>query len=252
MAKLSKELSVGTLHPRETLFLSGTLAGVGAEIVLPCDGSASVCVDVRGTFNLSFVVEASVDGTNWTAIPMRPLNQASTAYVVTIGNATNGIWAGSLYGFRFVRARCTVYTSGAAICMLSANAAPLDQSLSGTVTNQLGTAVGAAAAAVTLTIATPGVGLRHYLTYIAVQRVNGTAAALTAAAGPVNVTSTNIPGAMIIPFANDALPAGAIDRWREDFAYPLAASAQNTATTIVCPATPGVIWRVTAGYYVAP
>jgi hypothetical protein len=40
--------------------------------------------------------------------------------------------------------------------------------------------------------------------------------------------------------------------WREDFAYPVSTVAQNTATTIVCPATVGVIWRITAGYYVAP
>lgn len=38
----------------------------------------------------------------------------------------------------------------------------------------------------------------------------------------------------------------------EDFNLPIATSAQATATTIVCPATPNVIWRVTAGYYVAP
>lgn len=55
-----------------------------------------------------------------------------------------------------------------------------------------------------------------------------------------------------MPWAGFAAAQGSIDRWREDFAYPIAASAQNAATTIVCPATTNVIWRVTAGYYVAP
>lgn len=73
-----------------------------------------------------------------------------------------------------------------------------------------------------------------------------------AAAGPVNITTTNIPGAMIIPFANDALAAGAVDRWREDFTFPIATSAQATATTIIAPVQTGVIWRITVGYYVAP
>ena len=50
----------------------------------------------------------------------------------------------------------------------------------------------------------------------------------------------------------DAAAAGSLFPWREDFAYAIAASAQNTAVTIVCPATTSVIWRVTSGYYVAP
>lgn len=78
------------------------------------------------------------------------------------------------------------------------------------------------------------------------------AAALTAAAAPVTVTTTNIPGSLAFSFAADAALQGTIDRWREDFAFPIAASAQNTATTIVCPLTTGVIWRITAGYYIAP
>lgn len=251
MAKLSKELSVGTLHPRETLFLSGALGAVGSEVTIPCDGSASVCVDLRGTFNLSLVVEASSDGTNWTAVPMRPLNQAATAYVTAIGNATAGTWAGSLYGFRFVRARCTVWTSGAATCVVSASNAPLDQSLSGMVTNQIVTTLGAVGGATTLTLPTPGAGLRHYLTYLSINRYVS-AGPLTASATPLAVTTTNLPGALAFTFEADAAVTGTISRWREDFSYPLVASAQNTATTIVCPATVGVIWRVTAGYYVAP
>jgi hypothetical protein len=75
---------------------------------------------------------------------------------------------------------------------------------------------------------------------------------LTAAAAPVTVTTTNLPGTLAFSFAAEALPQGQIDRWREDFSYPLAAAAQATATTIVAPATTNVIWRVTAGYYVAP
>jgi hypothetical protein len=99
-------------------------------------------------------------------------------------------------------------------------------------------------------MASPGAGLRHYLTYLSINRF--ATALLTAAAAPVVVTTTNLPGALAFSFAADAAAQGTMDRWREDFSFPLAASAQATATTIVCPVTTGVIWRVTAGYYVAP
>ena len=69
------------------------------------------------------------------------------------------------------------------------------------------------------------------------------------AAAPVTVTTTNIPGSLAFSFAADAATLGTLDRWREDFAYAIAASAQATATTIVCPATTNVIWRITAGFY---
>jgi hypothetical protein len=57
--------------------------------------------------------------------------------------------------------------------------------------------------------------------------------------------------AEVIRVAGAALQ-GTLDRWREDFSYPIAPAAQNTALTVVCPATPNVIWRVTANHYVAP
>ena len=74
----------------------------------------------------------------------------------------------------------------------------------------------------------------------------------TAVTAPVTVTTTNLPGSLAFSFPAEAAALGTIDRWREDFAYPIASSAQATATTTVCPLTTGVIWRVTAGYYVAP
>ena len=114
----------------------------------------------------------------------------------------------------------------------------------------VGTATGAASAAVTLTLAAPGVGLRHYLTYLRITRF--ASALLTAAAAPVLVTTTNIPGTLAFTIPAEAALQGSVFVYQENFAFPLMSSAQNTATTIVCPITTGVIWRVTAGYYVAP
>ena len=247
MAKLSKDLSVETLHPRETLFGSGMLGAVGAEVVIAADGCAGLCLEMRGTFSLTAEVSGSVDGVNWTLIPVRLIAGASPAYIASIAGSLPGVWCASLYSFRLVRVRCTTWVSGAAAATLTTSIASPDQSLSGIVTPGLGTILGAAGAATTLTLAAPGLGLRHYLTYFSVNRF--AAAALTAGATPVAVTTTNLPGALALSFAADALALGQLDRWREDFAYPLVASAPNTATTIVCPATPGVIWRVTAGFY---
>lgn len=245
-------LSDGTtlMHPRETLSVAGLLGSLNSEVITRCDGSGSVTVDLRGTFSMTVEIAGSVDGINWTLIPVKPINQASKLYVPAITGAVAGFWVGDCSGFMMIRARATAYTSGAATVSLISNVAPADNSLDGAITSGLGTAVGAAAAAVTLTLASPGAGMRHYITYLSINRF--AAAVLTAAAAPVTVTTTNLPGALAFSFAADAAALGTLDRWREDFAYPLSASAQGTATTIVCPATTGVIWRVTAGYYVAP
>ena len=250
MPKLSTDLRSATLHPRETIHGTGNLGALNAETIIVSDGCATVTLDLRGTFNLTVEVSGTVDGTNWTLIPMRPINAASVLYVAAVAGSAAGTWVGLCAGFRQVRARVTAYTSGSATTVIAANTAPYDATIFGPVTNSIGTTIGTAGAATTLTLAAPGAGLRHYLTYLSINRF--ATALLTAAAAPVAVTTTNLPGTLAFTFAADAAAQGTLDRWREDFAFPIASSAQNTATTIVCPATTGVIWRVTAGFYVAP
>ncbi len=255
MAKISRDLATpsggaSTLNPRETIIGSGTIGAANAEVVIPADGCSTIALDLRGTFNLTIELAGTIDGTNWIPIPVRPVNVAAVAYVATVTGSAAGAWVGKCACYRSVRARCTAYTSGSATTTLVASNGALDDTLQGTVTSGIGTAVGASGAAVTLTLAAPGAGLRHYLTYLSINRF--AAAVLTAAAAPVTVTTTNLPGSLAFSFPADAAAQGTIDRWSEDFAYPIASSAQNTATTIVCPLTTGVIWRVTAGFYVAP
>jgi hypothetical protein len=256
MAKVSRDQATplggaANLHPREAMLASGNLGNVNAEVIVPADSCGTVALDLRGTFNLTWSLAGTIDGVNWTTIPVRPMDQGSVSYTAFQAGSTTGVYVGSCMGYRSVRVRCSAWTSGSAAAVLTVSNAPLDQSLAGT-SIQAGTATGAAAAAVTLTLAAPGTGLRHYLTFIDVERINGTVAALTAAAGPNNVTTTNLNGSPVIPMSNDALGAGATERVRKEFSYPLAASAQNSATTVVCPATTGVVWRVTAGFFVAP
>jgi hypothetical protein len=251
MAKLSTDLRIGVLHPRENIFLAGTLGALNAEVIVAADGCGVVSLDLRGVFNMSIEVSGTVDGVNWQMIPMLPINQASKVMVATVVGAVLGNWIGSCVGYRQVRARCTAYTSGSATVTVMASQGAIDQVLGhGSTTSNTATAVGAAGAAVTLTLAAPGAGLRHHLTYLSINRF--AAALLTAAAVPVTVTTTNLPTSLAFSFPADAAAQGSLFPWREDFAFPFAVSAQNTATTIVAPVTTGVIWRITAGFQVAP
>jgi hypothetical protein len=251
MAKISKDLGAGgTLHPRENLFVTGSLGSLNAEVIVDSDGCSTFALDLRGTFSLTIEVAGTVDGTNWTLIPVRPINVAAVQYVAAITGTVAGIWFGECAGFNRVRARVTSYTSGSATTYLSVSTSTITPHLRNTLTTSIGTTVGASGAATTLTLASPGAGLRHYLTYLSVNRF--AAALLVAGAAPVTVTTTNLPGTLAFSFPAEAAGAGTLDRWREDFAFPITSSAQGTATTIVCPATTNVIWRVTAGFYVAP
>jgi hypothetical protein len=107
------------------------------------------------------------------------------------------------------------------------------------------TATGAAAAAVTLTLT--GVAAQfHYITMLEIEAYS--TAARTGGVTPVLVTSTNLPGNIVWTFASGTL-AGSTDTKNYVPSNPFQSSAVNTNTTIVCPATTAIIWRVTAWYY---
>lgn len=235
------------LHPRETQLVTGSLAAANAEIVTDCDGSGVVSLDTSGTFNLVLEVSGTVDGVRWFPIAMRPVNVAAKLYQITM--TTAGAYLGSCAGYRKVRVRCITFTSGSVLCTLTANLGLLDQSLEGRIAIPI-TVTAAVGVAATLTIPSPGAGLRNYVCYVAINRI--AAALLTAAATPVVVTTTNLPNSMAFSLPADAAAQGTIYPLREDFAFPLMSTAQGTTTTIVAPATPNVIWRLSAAYYVAP
>jgi hypothetical protein len=254
MPKISRDYgaalgALSTLHPREDLIVSGNLASLNSEIIVAADGCNTVSVDLRGTFNATFEVAGSVDGVNWHLILVQQVAVTTKLFVNAITGTTQGIWVGKCGWFRFVRVRCTAYTSGAAAAILMTGTGQLDDMLDRAIVPLIVTTTGVAGAAVTLTLPAPGVGMRQYLTYFSLVRINGTAAALTAAAGPINITTTNLPGSLVFSIGNGAIPAGESIPLREDMAFPLAASALNTAITFVAPISTGAIWRMTAGYF---
>lgn len=236
---------VGTpLHSRETLFTTGNLAINLAEVQLPADGCGTVFIDVRGTFVGTVSVQGSMDGVNWNLIPIKPV----VGPKLQISTTAVGSFSGDCSQYLRVRAIMTPFTSGSATVVLAADNSVFTY---GQITTDLGTVTAAAGVAATLTLAAPGVGLRHYLTYIRIVKICSVAIAAGGAA-PILVTTTNIPGTMQFSIANNAMAVGDVLPYQEDFAFPIASSAQNTATTIVAPLTASVIWRITAGFFVAP
>lgn len=109
------------------------------------------------------------------------------------------------------------------------------------------TATGAAAAGVTLTL--PAVAAQfHRITLI--EMVAYTTATRIGGVNPVLVTTTNLTGSPVWDFAS-ASALGTTDSKIFTFPSPLKSTTVNTATTIVCPATASIIWRINVGYYTA-
>lgn len=254
---------LGTFMPHfEARQASGLLNALNAEVVLDVSGdnSATIYLNPQGsTPNMTYAVEGSVDGTNYFALlafPYPPgcvggtIPQAAQPLITEAVNAaslvrTLSVAVGQLAK---VRVRASAYTGGSFLCTIRSDVEP---ALNPYVRDQksatlMVTATGASGAAVTATI--PAVaGLRHYIDRV--QVVRSATAVLTAAATPVVVTTTNLPGTPALTFGSDAAAQGVDKEQILDFSGAgLAATAINTATTIVCPVYTGVIWRVNVAY----
>lgn len=108
---------------------------------------------------------------------------------------------------------------------------------------------GVAAAAVTATL--PAVASQfHYIALIEI--VKFFTAANVASATPLVVTTTNVPGALAFTFGQPLGTIGTTDVHLYVPVAPIQSSVAGTSTTIVCPATAGIIWRVNIAYYTAP
>jgi len=108
------------------------------------------------------------------------------------------------------------------------------------------TATAAAGSGVTLTIPAPAAGVFNYLQYLSI--VLYAAAALTAAATPNLVTTTNLPGNPVFTFPT-AGAIGTITEEKYEGGVPIKGSAAATSITVVCPAFTSGIWRVNAAYF---
>lgn len=253
---------LGSFMPHfESRRSSGSIAVNGGEVVHALDGDESVTIYIQstGTLNATYNFQGSINGTDYfdlVTYPYAPANIAGTlpqpaqpvvSEAVNVADVRR-LYCAAVGGLRFMRVRLTAWTAGTAVINITsddcASVSPFVSA--GKAATLMVTATGAVSAAVTLTIPAV-VGLRHYVDSIKVTR--SATAALTASATPVVVTTTNLPGSPAITFGSDAAGIG-IDKL-DGFDYGgagLAASAVNTATTVVCPVYTGVIWRVNAAY----
>lgn len=246
---------------RERRSATGTLGALNAEVVLPLNGDSMALVTVvSNSFvgTLEFTAAGDSAGTNYVPVPAFPYSLGcvggtipgsaqpiiTDALVAANTLRTYAIPCGQL---RNLRVRASVYSSGTcAVTITSDTAETLNMAMWLRPTTAMVTQVSVAGSGATATL--PAVpGLRHIVDFIRVTR--SAAALLTAGATPTTVTTTNLPGTPSLTFGQDAAPQGTDKEVVLDFgASGLAVSAINTATTVVCPATTNVIWRVNVGY----
>lgn len=228
-----------------------TLGALNAETLIDIQGKAVVMVDARSAaFTGTIVFEGTIDGTNYVNVPT--INMNTNAFVSLFAGA--GAVAGTVFtmtatGFRRLRVRVSVYTSGG--INISQRGSTADFLISNVFMPVLAiSATGAAAAAVTLTIPAPPAGLFNYITSIDITR-NATAA--LAGTATLVITTTNLPGSLAWSVGNAMNAGGTQVDVNKDFTQPLKSTTAATATTIVCPAAgAAVLWRVNANYYVGP
>lgn len=239
--------SIGGQIQSDPRALTLPISALNGEVVMSCENVGSVSLDLRGTFVATLQVECSLNGTDYAPLAIQNISTEAVSPTV----AAVGFYVIPLYNnARFVRVRCTAYTSGTALVALRGDkegsfvyAKPLPTVLAVTTLTAANTAG-------TLTI--PAVaGLYHYITAIRIDRINGSATAVTGSA-LLAYTTTNLPGTLAFS-AGNAIAAGQnITDVSLDFTgNPLKSSALGTATTIVAPAAgAGVQIRVTVYYYV--
>jgi hypothetical protein len=232
---------------------SVAVTGTFFQATQPVSGTVTANVGTTGGLALGHVTvdNASIAVTGTFFQATQPVSGTVTANVGTTGGlALDSTLTGGTQKTKIVD------TAGVNVAVVDAtgdiqvdvNNFPATQAVAEVAADLAVTATGAAAASVTLTL--PAVaGDFHYITMIEI--VKYAAAAITGAATPVVVTSTDLPGAMAWTFDTAQAIGTSVSRVYVP-AKPLKSSVANTPTTIVCPATTSVIWRINVWYSVAP
>jgi hypothetical protein len=230
--------------------IAASLGALNAETIMQLNGQGTAVFDVRtATGNMTFVFEATVDGTNWYVVPA--VAQTSQVIVSAVAITTTHAvpYLVPCAGYRAVRCRVSAFTSGTITVAARGTVAAIPPSYEAPYPTMLWvTATAAANAAATATLPAAGAGLFHYITHIDITR-NATAALV--GTGTLIHTTTNLPGNPAWSVGNAMVIGGTEKDVFIDFAQPLKSSVANTATTVVAAAAGlAVLGRVNVGYFV--
>lgn len=256
-----RNLSGAFVPVREARETSGILGALNAELVLDTNGDENAVITIipsafAGTLEFTYSTDST--GTNFFPLPVFPFPPGCVGGTIPVGGqplltealvvgVTARTYSALTGGIKRVRVRVSAYTSGTLVATIRSDAAAtFNLAMVTRPSTLLVTATAAAGAGATVTL--PAVpGLRHVIDFIRVTR--SASALLTAGAAPTVVTTTNLPGSPALTFGQDAAAQGVDKEVVLDFGGSgLAASAINTNTTVVCPATTNVIWRATVSY----
>jgi hypothetical protein len=99
-----------------TASATGSITGSGQSVSLVLSGSATLGLQITGTWVATLVPEATIDGSNWFSI--EAFSVGDVASITSI--SANGQWRIAAGGVVQVRIRCSAYTSGSATITLQA------------------------------------------------------------------------------------------------------------------------------------
>lgn len=242
--------------------VSSPFTAINAELVMPLNGDAYALVYVASTsFIGTLEFTGAMDGaaTGYFPITAYPYSVGCSGGTIPLAGQpllidalvaanTVRVYAVPVGQLKALRVRASAYTSGSCVISITTDVNGSLMQILGAIKPSTLFVTQTAAVNLGVTATLPAVaGLRHYVEKI--QVIRSATAALTAAATPVLVTTTNLPGAPVLTFGSDAGGVG-VDIVRE-FSIGgdgLSATALGTATTVVCPVYTGVVWRVNVCY----
>lgn len=215
---------------------SGIFSAANSELVVDVEGAAWAQVALTDTFSLTFIVDATRDGTNYFQLPIYQAGQLG-APVAQVGGSVQGVWFVRCAGYMKLRIRCSAWVSGSAVVTIAtcmAALSPVGVQMPEPLPLVVRPAVSAANTAMTVTLPAAGVGLFHIVHQIKIWGLNQSAAAIADSAG-FDITTTNLS---VTAWRNmNGFPA-----WTKrvlvdmDIENGLRSAAANTASTIVIPA----------------
>jgi hypothetical protein len=242
----------------------GNFASGASEVVLNISGDTECLVYVNnsGAFNGTIEFAGASDNTGAAYFPIvaYPYAPACIGGTIPITSQpifndaivtanTVRVYSVSCGQLKRIRVRVSAFTSGTcAVSVLTDSENTFNKIVSNDHSTLFQSQTAAVGAGLVVTL--PAVaGLRHVIKSVSV--VRSATAALTAAATPVVVTTSNLPGAPALTFGADVAGIGIDKIVTLDVQNGLTATSLNTATTFTAPAYVGVIWRINVAYKLA-